>query len=362
MQISASNIDQTQARINFTGIDGAATGLALQYAIRDDFKFAVAPVHSVAGTPANVTVPGLTPSTSYYVRARDIVGGVGQPWSDPIGFRTDDGPAPIYDAVANTHAKAMIVVPQPVVGWSADDEVAGYPVANLGYDAPVGWRSKPAGSVHAFTAAIAPDPIDTVALLMSNVGIDATVTIKAANSAAGAANAPAFTHGPVPFRASERIYGRLGYHALVRLPAAQAFSHWRVEIDADLFGNLLELRHAILGKNRATKLHAVDKTRTVVDLGAMTRTRSGGPLRSLGWRLRREEFEIAAMSEGEYQANYEDLDWRVGTTEPVLVVPNSKEGQYLHDRILYGTLGQGSRSSNLRGPLFTKSFSVDSIV
>lgn len=362
MQISASNITQTQARINFTGIAGAATDLALQFSIRPDFKFAIAPVHVIAGKPANATVPGLTPSTSYYVRARELINGVGQAWTDKIAFRTAEGPAPVLDPVSITHDKAMIVVPQPVVSWSADNTVAGYPVQNLGYDAPVGWRSKPAGNVHAFTAAIAPEPIDTIALLMSNVAIDATVTIKAANSAADAQGSPAFTHGPVPFRASERIYGRLGYHALVRLPGAQSYSHWRVEITSTLFGNLLELQHAIFGKNRATKFHAVDKTRTVVDLGNMTRTRSGGPQRALGWRLRREEFEIAAMREGEYQANYEDLDQRVGTTEPVLVVPNSKEGQYLHDRILYGTLGQGSRSSNLRGPLFTKSFSVDSIV
>src|SRR3546814_7011854 len=63
---------------------------------------------------------------------------------------------------------------------------------------------------------MAPEPIDTIALLQSNIPEDATVLIRVGTTSATAdAN-----YGPYPFRASANVPGRPGYHGLFRLPAA----------------------------------------------------------------------------------------------------------------------------------------------
>src|SRR3546814_17730774 len=96
---------------------------------------------------------------------------------------------------------------------------------------------------------MAPEPIDTIALLQSNIPGDATVLIRVGTTSATAdAN-----YGPYPFRASANVPGRPGYHGLFRLPAAVSKEYWRVDITATLPGNLLQLEHAVFGKNRVTK-------------------------------------------------------------------------------------------------------------
>ena len=338
-----------------------ATNLELQVAIRPDGELCVAPLHRFADIENQVVIKGLSPDTTYFVRAREInnVGDAG-PW-EVAAYRTP-GPAEEYTVANITHSKAMVVVPTPVIVWHADNEVEGHPAENLGYDAPVGWRSKPGGTTHAFTAEMAAEPIDTIALLMSNLGEDATVTIKAADTLANTTAAPDFTLGPIPYRASSPLSARPGYHALVRLDSPEAHKFWRIELEGELTENLLELQHAIFGLNRSTKNHSVDRTSAPIDLGEFGRSRSGVPQRALGARMRREEFDISAMDEDDFEKHYRDLRWRVGSTEPVLIVPNSKEGQYLHDRILYGTLNPSSRHTNMRGKLHTQSFSIESLI
>src|SRR3546814_13124889 len=75
---------------------------------------------------------------------------------------------------------------------------------------------------------MAPEPIDTIALLQSNIPEDATVLIRVGTTSATAdAN-----YGPYPFRASATVPGRPGYHGLFRLPAAVSKEYWRVDIKA----------------------------------------------------------------------------------------------------------------------------------
>jgi hypothetical protein len=252
------------------------------------------------------------------------------------------------------------VVPEKVVSWSdGGNGLAGNPVTNLGYDGPVSFVSKQAAAnVHTIIAEIGGAPIDTIALLNSNATHDATVTVKAGSTAA-AADYTAMT--AVAFRASAALPGRPGYHALLRLPAPQKYRYWRIEITTPNFGRHFEIQHAVFGLNRSTKNHSVDLTETGVDLGTLDRTRGGNPVRTIGARLRRVDFDISVMTEAQFETAYRDLDWLVGQTDPVLVVPNSRANAFLHDRILYGAL-RGGRSANVASPRWTRTFTVESII
>src|SRR5207237_7934799 len=105
------------------------------------------------------------------------------------------------------------VVRRNVLEWAAANARGGVPVANLGYDAPVAWRSAHANE-HALYARMAPGPIDTIALLMSNAPEGAVVSIYAANTLNQLATGNALFGLPaaVPFRASPNLPGRPGYH------------------------------------------------------------------------------------------------------------------------------------------------------
>ena len=335
----------------------------IQYGIRPDLELCVAPV--VEALPrANVLLVGLNAGTTYYVRAHNRrANGTIEEWSPPLPVRTFAGAARDLTPAAITHEPAMLVAPIPVAQWFAEWTVPGFPVENLGYDAPAAWRSRPDNNVHRFGFHISPEPLDTIALLASNAPENARVRVRAGQTLAEAQGvAPAFTFGWTPFRASPALPARPAYHCLLRLPAPQQYPYWWIEIEAEVTGRLFELQHAIVGLNRVSKRHALDKSESPIDLGTLTRPRTGIPSRALGFRMRRVEFDIAALNEAQFEVAFGDLGWRVGSTEPVLVVPNTKPGPYLHDRILYGALGQGSRSTNTRGPLYNKSFIVDSII
>ena len=336
----------------------AADGtLDVQYAIRPDFQLCVAPL--VTGvTRGNFQLTGLNPNTSYFVRARSVrADGSVEDWSDIVSNRTAAGPMRDTSPNAVMIEPAILVVPAAVLGWTANATVSGFPVENLGYDGPVGWASKPAGDTHIFTAELGNAPVDTIALLASNAPPAATVTVKAGTTTAGLD----FTHGPVPFRASSALPGRPGYHALIRLPSVQSRRYWRVEITADVFSNHFHLEHAVFGQNRSTKNHSIDKSETLVDLGTFDRTRGGNPIRNLGARLRRVDFDISMLTEEQFELNYADLDWRVGSSEPVLCVPNSKDNAFLHDRILYGPI-RGGKNVNPASPRYTRGFSIESVI
>ena len=75
--------------------------------------------------------------------------------------------------------------------------------------------------------------------------------------------------------------------------------------------------------------------------------------------MRRVEFDISMMTEAQYELAYGDL--HRFENEAVLVVPNSKTGAFLHDRILFGDL-RGSRTVNPFTPRYTRSFTIESLI
>ena len=201
------------------------------------------------------------------------------------------------------------------------------------------------------------DPVDTIALLQTNAPEASTIAVDAGDTL----DVNKYSYGPIPFRASPALPGRPGYHSLMRLPAAQSYRYWHIRVTAPVFGGHFEAQQLVLGLNRATKNHSVDKAESVVDYGTLERTRAGNPVRTLGARHRRVDFDISMLTEAQFEANYADLDWRVGQTEPLLVVPNSKAGSFLHDRILYGPM-RGGKIVNPASPRYTRGFTIESII
>ncbi len=356
--ISPSTSTSTTFDITLTGLAADGT-LEFQAAVRPDFKNCVCPIIGRPNSsPASFT--GMNQDTAYYVRARSRrASGVAEDWSNTVGIRTALDTAPSLTTPAVLITPAMLVVPEPIIEWTGDNDIAGYPCSNLGFDAPVAWHSSPAGgTVASFLVRMAPKPVDTIALLMSNIPENSTVVVKAGTTTA----TTNFTSSTFAFRASANLANRPGYHALIQLPAAQTYQYWRVTITfASGITGYTHIEHAIFGLNRSSKNHSVDKTESVLDLGSYERGRSGIPQRTLGLRGKRVDFEISVMSQLQFETLYSDLPRLVGATMPVLVVPNTKTGAFLHDRILYGVL-TGGKAANPASPIYSRSFTIDSIL
>lgn len=356
--ITASSVTATSVTFALSSLAADGT-VDVQIGVTPDFRNCVAPIMSVArSTPQ--TISNLNQRTSYFARARARrVSGAVEAWSAVTTFRTASSALPDFTPPAVNVEPATIVVPVPVLTWTADNEVAGFPASNLGFDAPVGWRQTVAGTTASVLLYASLEEVDTVALLMSNAPENATVDV-AAGTTASTSN---FSLTGQPFRASANLDGRAGYHSLIRLGAGQFYPFWRITINLPTGapGGIFHLDHLIIGRNRVTKNHAVDMTEQGLDLGSMERTRSGVPHRTYGLRGRRVDFEIAVMTDQAYHLAYGDLFRLVGSSDPVLVVPNSKAGPLLHDRFLYGALVAG-RISRPYSTRVTKQFGVESIL
>lgn len=357
----ALTINSTTATTVSIDVAGhAADGTCeVQFAIRPDFKYCVSPIMGGYGRVANWGFPGLNQNTSYYGRARSVrASGVREAWSNVVMFRTPQAAPRVTAPAPIMIDPAVLVVPNPVLEWTCGQAIAGYPVANLGIDAPVAFRATPAGGAQfVFYARMAPEPIDTIALLMSNLPEAATVRVFAGPTASVAGfNIPA-----QPFRASANMPGRPGYHGLIRLAAPQSFEFWQVVIEASMPASLLHLEHCLFGLNRRSKNHSFDKSESGLDLGSLERTRSGNPNRVNGYRMRKVDFDLSMMNEAQYETQYADLHWKVGGTDPVFAIPNSKAGGFLHDRMLYGAISAG-RVVNPATPVYTRNFTIDSLI
>lgn len=360
--LTAPSTTTTTVTLAFTAMASDGT-IDVQIGVRPDFQNCVAPIFQVPrATP--VTLNGLNQDTPYYVRARSRrASGALEDWSVTEVFRTALASSPDLSVPQVMIMPAMLVVPNPVMDWTADSSVAGFPADNMGFDAPVGWQS--AGQtigtdrIFSFLVRMAPAPVDTIALLMSNLPEAARVQLKAGNTT----TTIEYTSATFPFRASNNLGARPGYHGLIQLPAAQTFPYWRVTITCPSLGipGVIHLQHAIFGKNRVTKNHSVDKVEQPIDYGVLQRGRTGIPQRALGLRARRVDFDISLLKQADFETTYGDLTTRVGNTDPVLVVPNARSGTFFHDRILYGAI-TASKTVNNASPVFTQSFSVESII
>lgn len=349
----------THNSVTFAVSGEAADGTnEVQLSIRDKFEFCVCPIITglARGTP--LTLSQINQDTTYFARIRSrTAAGIYSDWSPTIPFRTPLNAARSTAPAAVMIQPAILVVPVPVVSWISATTIDGLPAENLAYDAPAAWRSLSAGTTHGVVARVAPEPIDTIALLNTNVPEAGTIEIQAGTTT-GTAN---YTTGQLPFRASANLPGRPGYHSLVRLPAPQAYEYWQAIVRATLPGKILHVEHMVLGLNRTSKNHSTEKNETGLDLGSLERTRAGLPNRSTGLRMRRADFDISMMTEAQYETQYGDLHWKVGGTDPVFVVPNSKAGAFLHDRMLYGAISAG-RVVNPTSPRYTRNFTIDSLI
>lgn len=362
MTLTVASTTATTASITAATLPASGT-LEVQYSPDPDFSFAVSPIATGIARSSPIALSGLNQDATYYVRARGrLSDGSAEAWSNVVGLRTPLSVAPVVTPASVMINPAMIIVPNRVISWLGVNEIAGFPADNLGLDAPVAYRSYVASGVHAIEAAMAPDPVDTLALLMSNLPEAATVVIKAGPTQANVrSGSPAFTSATFAFRASANMPGRPGYHGIFSLGQKVTQPYWRIEISADtLPGRILHLEHCIFGWNRATKNHSVDKSETVTDAGKLERLRSGVPDRVRGLRGKTVSFDISMLTEAQDWQIYADLGYKVGTTDPVVVVPNSKSGAFFHDRILYGSLNM--KTANPASPRYTRSFSIESIL
>ena len=352
--ITVSAVSITTASFALTGVSGDS--IEMQIATRPDFAWCVCPIFPMPAASV-ADVAGLNQGTSYYVRARN---GEGDAWTVQA-FRTLDGTPQIDNTDGIIVLPAMIVRPEPLISIAAGSEYGGFQARNLLFDAPVAWESLSASDVHQLTFSMAPAPVDTIALLQTNLPEDASIKVRAAATAPGIASdgAAQFVANFTAPRASSALPGRPGYHALIDLGAQLAYQFWRIEVSASTPGHVFHAEHLIIGKNLRTRNHSIDKKETPINYGSSERSRSGVPDRVDGLKGRRIEFDLSNLTESEFERNYSQV-WR-DTGEPMLVVPNTKDGAWLHDRIAYGDFlpGSASWSGSIR---FTRSFGVESII
>lgn len=158
----------------------------------------------------------------------------------------------------------------PITAITSATSFAGYAPSNLLIDAPVAWRSSHA-SAHVLTLRMAPEPIDTIALLQSNIPEDATVLVEAGTTTAYSG----YSSGALTFRASPNVPGRPGqHHGLLRLPAAQSFEYWRMRSPPPARPTRCTSSTSSWGSTARPKTCRRTKSETGVDLGSLERLRS----------------------------------------------------------------------------------------
>lgn len=359
ISIGINAVTPTTVTLALTGLEADGT-IDVQFSINPDFEYCVCPILLQVPRATPAQFDSLNQSTTYFVRARSRrASGTLSAWSDIATFRTPESAPQDTAPAAVMIEPALIVVPNHVLEFSCPTAMSGSPASNLGKDSPVPLRAMMAANTCTINARMGPDPVDTIALLMTNLPEAATVQFMAGPTSAVAS----YTSPVFPFRASPNVPGRPGYHGLFRLPEAVSFPFWRaiITVAAPLPHNVLHVEHMIFGRNRTTRNHSTDKSESGLDLGSVDRSRSGVPNRVTGYKMRRVEFELSGLTEAQYETQFGDFVWRVGGTTPILVAPNSKAGAFLHDRLLYGVVTAG-RVVNPASPRYTRSFTIDSLI
>lgn len=363
--LSIDNITAVTCRLNYASITGGPTSIEVQISPRDDFAFCVAPIFTTT-TATPQTMTGINQAQTYFARARGVTsGGVQLGWSNTVMFRTPLSAAQDLTPPANFLDAALICIPATLQTMEVFSPITGYPADNVlddgpGYALSAGTGGGNAG--HNFSFFTAGQPIDTVALLMTNLTEAATVQVISANTKAdalGSVGSAVIRYSGVA-RASANVPGRIGYHGLYRF--TETTQPWfNIAINATLPGARLQVTHLVAGKSIVSKKIARDMNTSLEDLGIIERNLFGVPDRQEGAKTRVVDFDLANLDETIYETLYGPIHQRVGHTDPVLVVPNPKAGSLLHDRILYGNL-QGGRVTNPVGKLHTRRFQINSII
>lgn len=338
------------------GYAGAPGTLDLQYGTRRDFQHCIAPVLTI-GAAGAATLTGFNRGQTYWMRGR-VPGG---DWSAARAFATLPGPSN-FPAYGIQIQPAQIILPVAIGRWYASAGTQfGYPASNLGRAGPTtAWRAGAQGGAVSFWMESDGSPIDTIALLDTNLPEGARIAVIAADTLDAVTGGGQYATAAQAFRASPNLAGRRGYHGVVRLPAPVAYRFWRVEISGEMPPlGLVHATHAVFGQARTIKNYS-DLSEQPFDLGTFERTRDGNPDAVAGFRGKRVDFELALMTESQHEAAFSDLTQRIGATDPVFIIPNSREGAYRHDRLLYGNLTTNRvTNSNAR---FTRSLGVESII
>jgi hypothetical protein len=356
-----SSATQTSLVLIQQNAAGGTVGIDWQYATRRDFEFCVAPIVQVP-VDTFVGVEGFNRAQTYWIRAREyFADGSRNPWTEPRAFTTLPG-ADNFPNYPIQISPALIVIPMRPSQWLGNAP-AGYPVANLGRPSPMAaLRQVPNGGLFGFQIETDGSEVDTVALLETNFPEGAQVRVIAGDTLAKATGqvAPDYVGPFQNFRASENLPGRRGYHCLIRMAVPIRHRFMGLQIGGTLPPvGIAHITHAVFGKARVIKNYG-DMTDQPFDLSTMDRMRDGTPDAVAGFRGRRVDFELAAMTEAQHEAGFADLAQRVGLSEPVFIIPNSRPGAYLHDRLLFGNLTANRQTnSNAR---FTRSLSIESVI
>lgn len=370
LSLIVASLAATSVRMSVEGIDAATAQIEVQYGARlaqyggrTEIDWCVAPMPRFQAA-SSITLDGLNQASRYYIRARPIGAGIrpGE-WSNILAIFTPTARARSLVQPGVIIRPALVVVPEPVLSWYCPTEQEGRPARALGRDDPNSqlWAQMSGGRC-AIEVRMSGAPIDTIALLDTNASEDCTITVKADDTEAGVRGGqPAYQSAPIAFRASPDLPERLGYHSLVRLGAAIRYRYVRIEVAGTVPGGLFAATYAVFGLARQTRNLSSNMTETAVDAGTLSRDRGGTPTRAAGYRSRTVEFDLSLLTPEQFETQYGDLRRRIGATDPVLVVPNSMPGPYLHDRLLYGTLSS-SRTSLPYSARFNQSLSVDSLI
>jgi len=308
---------------------------------------------AAAGSGNAFTAAGLPSGTPWHVRLTSLEGG---------SLRTLVATQPVTPATAYTGfsiEKAMLVVPEPIINLAgaANVPAAGYPLANMLSDSPAAitlWTVND----QQFNFDTSGAPIDTIALLGTLFNDDARWRVQAFSDAAR--TTAIYDSGVVPLRCSPTLGQRRVYHALASLASPVAARYWRVGFNSAGGTVPMLVRNLVVGLARQSINASRGWSHGLNDLGTAGRTRFGDPDIVPGWRGKTVDFELSWLTEREYQTKWADLPTLVGTTKPVLVIPNSKRNIWLNDRIGYGTITD-YRAENTQGSRYTASIAVNSI-
>jgi hypothetical protein len=357
-QLTVNSVTSTTATLGITGIPA---GGSAEVEISDNPRFAGI-VTRQNYTTSPQTVSGLNQGGTYFARAvGKSSGGVYEEYGATVSFYNPITTTPNTATAAIMVTPAIIVPPEPIMTVVSAGALAGYPATNLLRDDP---NMQLVGTSGSITFQHSGAPIDTVALLGTAYDETAAWSIHGgATQAAAEGGAPAFTLASSQFRASANLNGnrQAGFHGLARFATPQSYPWWNIRFTGGSQQGQFLSTYLVAGLARTAKNISADKVEQPLDLGGIDRVRDGTADRVYGHRMRRVDFEISLLTEMQWETQYGDLWRKIGLNEPVLVVPNSKSGAFLHDRILYGTVAQ-SRATNVMAPRTTHGFSVESLI
>lgn len=243
-------------------------------------------------------------------------------------------------------ANPYIVEPVALSLINKSSEVATGPAINAICDEPaMVWKTTAAGvQINVVSPA---GPIDTIALLWSNLLSTNLVRIRAANSEANTVSAPLYDSSwvaafsgtkPSPFRTK----------SVFVLPIAVTYSHWRIDIDLTNHPDgFLELSRIIMGMRTEWKRGInYGCSQLIVPQSVIT---SGAGYSDVdlypslpGWKV-----SFDWISEANWRDYFYPLLLRTSSGAPVLFIPQPDFPTTWQQEVVYGRLQQGI-SSELR--------------